>query len=261
MSETTHKNEYDEKVVARLQLLWGEGFMSPGGPAEVTELLRDIDLDGCQVLDIGCGIGGVELLLADQFNAKHVVGIDIELPLIERAQQRITDAGLQDRVSFRHVSPGPLPFDDQSYDVVFSKDAMIHIPDKQSLFGEVRRVLCSGGMLTASDWLQSEEGRGTTEMAQMSEAIGLTFSLATPEETVAALQSVGFENVSIRDRNQMYQIEARHELERLEGPLRQEAISLIGQEKYEKWALARRLICEALDKNFLRLVHVFGQCP
>ena len=51
------ENEYDDQVVARLQLLWGEGFLSPGGAGEVTEMLRGIDLSGKRVLDLGCGIG------------------------------------------------------------------------------------------------------------------------------------------------------------------------------------------------------------
>ena len=244
------ENEYDDQVVARLQLLWGEGFLSPGGAGEVTEMLRGIDLSGKRVLDLGCGIGGVNLLLANEFKAQHVVGIDIEQPLLERARQRIQEAGMEDRISFRHVSPGPLPIEDHAFDVVFSKDAMIHIPNKEALFCDLLRVLGSGGQMAASDWLQSEEGRDSSEMMQFSEALGLTFSLATRSETIAALESAGFDNVTIRDRNPVYCEEAGRELKRLEGPLREKTISLIGKGKYEKWIVARRLICAALEKNF-----------
>jgi hypothetical protein len=33
----------------------------------------------------------------------------------------------------RHLVPGPLPFESASFDVVFSKDAIVHIPDKAAL--------------------------------------------------------------------------------------------------------------------------------
>src|SRR5579859_556937 len=69
--------EYDEAMVAALELLWGEGFLSPGGPAEIAEILKGGSIAGKSVLDIGCGIGGIDLLLATQYNATRVIGIDI----------------------------------------------------------------------------------------------------------------------------------------------------------------------------------------
>jgi len=40
------ENEYGDDFVARLELLWGEGFLSPGGPGEVRELFKNTDLSG-----------------------------------------------------------------------------------------------------------------------------------------------------------------------------------------------------------------------
>ena len=77
MEETTeHDNEYDDAFVARLELLWGEGFLSPGGAQEVAELLSGFDLKSKRVLDIGCGIGGGLILIADhlQQQSDHVRG-------------------------------------------------------------------------------------------------------------------------------------------------------------------------------------------
>ena len=49
--------------------------------------------------------------------------------------------------------PGPLPFADASFDIVFSKDALLHVPDKDALFAEIFRVLKPGGVFAASDWM------------------------------------------------------------------------------------------------------------
>ena len=40
--------------------------------------------------------------------------------------------GLSDRADFVQAPPGPLPFADGSFDVVFSKDALLHVPDKDA---------------------------------------------------------------------------------------------------------------------------------
>ena len=187
-----HRDEYDDAFVARLELLWGEGFLSPGGAEEVAELLGGFDLAGKAVLDIGCGIGGVDVVLARDHGAGSVLGIDVEAPLLTRARALAERLGLDDRIETRLVRPGPLPLADGAFDVVVSKDAMIHIPDKPALFAEVRRVLRPGGGFIASDWLQSAEGRGSPEMTSLGAALGLSFNLATPEEMAAAMAAAGF---------------------------------------------------------------------
>ena len=50
-----HAPEYDDRAIRFLEALWGEGFLSPGGPDEVRRIVEDIDFSGKRVLDIGCG--------------------------------------------------------------------------------------------------------------------------------------------------------------------------------------------------------------
>ena len=52
------------------------------------------------------------------------------------------------------VEPGPLPFTNDEVDVVFSKDAIIHIPDKETMALDAF-LLKPGGQFAASDWLIS----------------------------------------------------------------------------------------------------------
>ena len=61
-----------------LERVWGEGWLSPGGPAEVAQLLKGMDISGKSVLDIGCGAGGVDLALVGSHGAGFVTGLDVE---------------------------------------------------------------------------------------------------------------------------------------------------------------------------------------
>ena len=51
--------EYDDDAIRFLEALWGDGYLSPGGPDEVDRVLEGLSLRGKTVLDIGCGSGGI----------------------------------------------------------------------------------------------------------------------------------------------------------------------------------------------------------
>ena len=152
MDNEKHESRYSEGLLATLQLVWGEGYMSPGGPERVRRIVEGLDLAHKTVLDIGCGLGGVDVQLAEEFGCR-VIGLDIEPVLIERAKARIAKAEIADWVEFRLSEPGPLPIPDGSIDVVFGKESWLFIEDKHEFFSEVYRVLGPGGVVTASEWV------------------------------------------------------------------------------------------------------------
>lgn len=211
---------YDDISIAFLAHLWGEGFMSPGGRDEVARVVGDLDLDGKVVLDIGCGAGGPTVSLAADHGAGRVVGIDIEETGRAAAQALVDRAGVADRVEIRLVEPGPFPFAPGTFDVVFSKDSIIHITDKAALAAEAFRVLRPGGWFVASDWLISHDDEPSPEMADYLRKEDLDFGMASPATYAAALDGAGFIDVELVNRNRWYFGVAQDELARLTGPER-----------------------------------------
>lgn len=209
---------YEGRMIDFLQALWGPGFLSPGGPAEVARILDGRRLDGMSVLDIGCGAGGVSLCLVRDHGAGYVTGIDVEDGVLARARAVVDAAGLAGRIGLVKVAPGPLPFSPGTFDVVFSKDSIVHIPDKAALMAEVFRVLRPGGVFLASDWLIGTEGSPSPAMAAYIAAEGLDFGMASPVAYVRAMEAAGFADIETVSRNAWYRDTARQELARLRGP-------------------------------------------
>jgi ubiquinone/menaquinone biosynthesis C-methylase UbiE len=170
---------YDDDHMAFLGQLWGDGYLSPGGPDEVARTLEGIDLTGTRVLDIGCGSGGITVELAQVYGAADVIGIDVEGPVCERARRFVERAGSANRVRIVQVEPGPLAVEHDSFDIVFSKDSIVHIPDKEALSGDVYQVLRPGG---ASDSLTSHDGPMSPAMAAYVAAEALNFGMASPAQ-------------------------------------------------------------------------------
>jgi len=245
--------------VAGLELIWGEGFLSPGGPAEVAEILVGSSIAGAHVLDIGCGIGGIDLLLAESYGAASVLGIDVETTNIELAAERARWRGLADRVAYRIVTPGPLPLESASFDVVFSKDAMIHIADKEALFAEVARVLRPGGLFVASDWLRADDDPPSAAMQRYVELEGLSFAMASPARYHRAMAAAGLRDIEIRDRNAWYAATARRELAQLRGPLRPRLVEAVGEAETDRATGIWEAMLPVLDSGELRPTHLKGR--
>lgn len=257
----TETPEYDDLAIRFLETIWGDGYLSPGGPEEVDRILQGVSLKQKSVLDIGCGSGGISLRLIEKHDAFRVLGADVEAPVLEQARRRAERAGQQHRLTFVKVEPGPLPFPDGTFDVVFSKDAMIHIADKNSLFAEIFRVLRPGGLFVASDWLTSHDGTPSAQMQDYLDAEGLSFGMASPETYQAALTAAGFTHIRLNDRNPWYRDVAREELARLQGPLFDKAAQAVGAAYVEKNIRTWQAMVRVLDSGEHRPTHLRGIKP
>lgn len=252
---------YSEDETGRLELIWGEGFLSPGGPAEIARVLGGHDVRGCTVLDIGSGAGGAALTLVREHGAGAVVGADVQPELVERARALAAAAGLTDRVWFALVEPGPLPFPDASFDVVFSKDAIIHVADKAAIYGEAHRVLRPGGRLLVSDWLRGADDELTAQVDAFVEEAGHGFAMATLAETAGFVEQAGFVDVEAEDRRAWYLGEATEELRRLEEEMRLPFAERFGEEATEAEIGFWRVLVECLTTGALSPGHVRARKP
>jgi phosphoethanolamine N-methyltransferase len=261
IGQPSEPGEYDAGMLTLLQIIWGDGFLSPGGSDEVARLLEGSDIGDCEVLDIGCGLGVIDELLVKKHCARSVVGIDIDPSLLAEMQQRIERAGLTKRIRAQKVEVGPLPFAAASFDVVFSKDSMVQIPDKPTIYAEVLRVLRPGGRFIASDWLRGGTGAYSPEMMEFFRLEGIAYNMASLDESAAALRAAGFVDVEIRDRHDWYLALARRELEAMRGVLNSLIVSRIGTQRAQHFIDNWRQLALVLERGELRPGHIKATKP
>jgi len=253
--------EYDEGMQTLLQLVWGDGFLSPGGPEEVRRVLEGVDLRGRRVLDIGCGLGAIDVLLVREHGASSVLGVDLEPELVRRARERFAAEGLSARIEACMVQPGPLPLPDASVDVAFSKDSLVQIPDKRAIFTDLARVLRPGGMLVMSDWLRGGEGAYSPELLEFFRLEGITYNMASFAQSRAALSEAGFVDIEIRDRNEWYRELARREHAALAGEWYPTLIERLGEHRARHFVLNWQQLLVVLDRGELRPAHLKARRP
>jgi ubiquinone/menaquinone biosynthesis C-methylase UbiE len=128
------------------------------GRAATLELARAAGLDATKhVLDVGSGVGGTSRCLAKEFGCR-VTGIDITDEYCRAAAMLCGRIGLAHLVDFRQGDATELPFDDQTFDVVWTEHVAMNILDKTRLYKEMHRVLKSGGTLAIYDVLAGPSG-------------------------------------------------------------------------------------------------------
>jgi phosphoethanolamine N-methyltransferase len=247
-------------MIDMLEALWGEGFLSPGGPEEVARVLEGHDIAGRSLLDIGSGAGGIDIALVARHGAGYVTGLDVEDTVLSHARGLIAKAGLGARIGLVKVASGALPFPPDTFDVVFSKDSIIHIPDKAALMAEVFRALKPGGRFIASDWLIGTETI-SPRMADYIAAEGLDFGMATPRRYREAMQAAGFEDIRIRSRNEWYRQQARHELDRLRGEVGRAAARIVGADFVERNIAVWERMIPVLDSGEHCPTHLSARKP
>ncbi len=111
---------------------------------------------GMDVLDLGCGPGTITLGLAEAVLPGRVTGIDTAPGAIETAQRLA--AGLERvNTTFRTANAYELPFEDNSFDLVFSHALFEHLSRPLEVMNEIQRVLRPGGLaaLCSMDWNQT----------------------------------------------------------------------------------------------------------
>jgi ubiquinone/menaquinone biosynthesis C-methylase UbiE len=109
---------------------------------------------GSRGLDAGCGIGSHTLLLAEAVGPSgHVTGLDRSADFLARARETAGQSSLSKRVSFREGDVRRLPFDDDSFDWVWSVDCAGYAPGEPvPLLKELARVVKPGGSVAILGW-------------------------------------------------------------------------------------------------------------
>jgi SAM-dependent methyltransferase len=149
------------------------------------------------VLEVGCGSGGYALYLAEKVGCR-LVGLDINAAGVRNANQLALARGLAARAHFEQCDVSKsLPFDDKTFDAVFSNDVLCHVPGRPEVLGEICRVLNPGGRMLFSDALVVGGMVSHEDIATRS-SIGF-YVYSPPGENERLIAHAGFGQIRVID--------------------------------------------------------------
>jgi len=208
-----NNGQYSRKGILRYERIFGEGYISTGGHATTEYLCTKLEgrlLPGARVLDVGCGIGGAMFFLAKEYGAK-VTGIDLAPEMIAIAQERADE--LKDSVNAKFILGDILEEPaGETFDILWSRDALMHLPDKAKLFTRLLDLLEPGGKLVITDYCKGT-GAGSPEFQAYVASTG--YNLTDPENYGKILEAAGFVDVVAEDATDKFIDIMKNESERL----------------------------------------------
>ncbi len=220
MTLTTKIQEFYDASSGLWEQVWGEhmhhGYYGVAGDEKKERRIAQIDLieellkwanvgQAENILDVGCGIGGSSLYLAQKFNAK-VCGVTLSPVQVRRAEERAAEAGLSSKARFQVADALNLPFADASFDLVWTLESGEHMPDKVKFLQECYRVLQPGGTLIMATWchrptdgnanpLTADEQRHLEDIYRV---YCLPYVISLPEYEAIA-RNLAFQNIRTAD--------------------------------------------------------------
>ena len=114
-------------------------------------ILKDINYtSGERLLEIGCGVGAVLGILGTAVPGLELAGIDLQAKQINYARRYLASLGLAD-ADLQVGNAAQLPWQDNSFDRLYSIWFLEHLSDTQPVLQEAYRVLKPGGTITLTE--------------------------------------------------------------------------------------------------------------
>jgi ubiquinone/menaquinone biosynthesis C-methylase UbiE len=119
--------------------------------ARVTMELLRVE-PGSSILDAGCGTGVLLPRLADAVGPTgRVTGLDRSTSFLARAQARLDELGLGERVDLVHGDVTAMPFPDGAFDAVHTERVLMHLDEPDDAIRELIRVTRPGGTVLSAE--------------------------------------------------------------------------------------------------------------
>lgn len=134
----------------------------------IDEVLKWAEVDSTKVnrmVDVGCGIGGSSRHIARKYGCK-TEGLTLSPYQANRGIELAKEQGLQDSCNFQVADALDMPFENGSFDLVWSLESGEHMPDKKQFVSELFRVACPGGRIIIVTWCHRDLEENETSLTK-----------------------------------------------------------------------------------------------
>jgi len=116
-----------------------------------SKLVKQLSLNqNANVLELGCGPGYYSAKVAQKIPDGKLTLVDIQQEMLDMAKRRMDSFGISN-INYVQADASELPFENDSFNVIFLIAMLGEVPDKEKCIRELHRVLRTGGLLSISE--------------------------------------------------------------------------------------------------------------
>jgi len=154
--------DIDKHSVARAYALWAPVYdlvfgavFDAGRRASIAAAEAACGPQGGRILEVGVGTG---ISLADYSRIHTIVGLDISLPMLRKAHEKVEAFGLSNVEALCVMDAAHMALPDKSFDVVVAQFVITAVPNPEATLDEFARVIRPGGEIVLVNHIGAESG-------------------------------------------------------------------------------------------------------
>ena len=217
------------------QMVFGPGFVEPGGAEFVLELVKPFALSPAMtILNLTAGLGGSSRAIVEELGA-WIDGMEPSEALATEAMEQSKMAGLSKKAPVVHYDPENLHLPAKKYDCVFARELLYTVENKEQFFKAVVRSLKDVGQFQFTDFMLSDTGLESDAIAEWQRYEPLRTYLWSVEQYREFCEELGFDIRISKDIGDDYtsHVSARWDEftspERVSGMSREMVVTLVDQ--------------------------------
>ena len=221
-------------------------------------ICRKLGLDrtpGARLLDVGCGWGSMAMHAARHHDAR-VVGVALSREQVDKAVERVREAGLEDRVEIRYQDYRDLR--GEHFDAISSIGMFEHVGSARTAqyFATLRELLVPTGRLL-NHAISSAGGSRLGNRTFIGRYVFPDGELVDVGQVVLAMEQAGFEVRDVESLREHYARTLRHWVANLEANW-DRAVGLVGRPRADIWRLYMAGSAIGFEDNGIAVHQVLG---
>jgi phosphoethanolamine N-methyltransferase len=223
----SNKEQYSLNGIFKYEWIFGDGFLGYGEPDTTKNLIEQMSWKpGTRVLDVGSGLGGPAFLMSSKYKAV-VTGVDLTKETVQIAKDRQKASGFKN-VEFFQGDIHQMEWEEGAFDIIWSRETLLHVPNKDELFQKFHSWLAPGGALMITDYSKSK-GRGSDKFENYVKESG--YPLIESTTYADHIKQAGFKDVNVKDQSDFLIQLLKENLKKFEDK-KQEFIDRFSEEDY-----------------------------
>jgi SAM-dependent methyltransferase len=147
------------------QLLWGTGFLEPGGPEHIMTLVKPFGLNQEKsMVDLSAGLGGPTRHVSHEFDV-YITGLERVPEIAERGMTMSVDLGVAKKALIRSYDPEKLELRAGGFDCALAQQLLYGVEDKDGFLRQLNQALKPRGHFAFTDYVLLEGAEAPEAMA------------------------------------------------------------------------------------------------